>query len=96
MSRSDELLQQFQQHMVRWARPIRNGTGATDLVFSVVPGDGFTLRVVWKNGGEYVRHYSKVFIFGQGYDEMSCSIKKRACDYARDFMREVLAQRGAI
>jgi hypothetical protein len=102
MDRGTVLLQTLCGQLRGWADPIRRATYATSVDF--LPGkDGeFTLRVVWPSREDGPQHYDKEFtrpeVFGVSYagSPLAWRVQRRACDYARDVMREVLAARGAL
>jgi hypothetical protein len=84
-----------------WVDTIRRGVGATDLEMADAPEGEFILRVKWKNhDGERVheRLFSREFVFGPTFSgsPLAYCVQKRACDYAKDFMREILTQRGVL
>lgn len=96
MDRGDILLQGFRQQLSGWFNTISRSTGS-ELEVQQVPADGFILRASWK-GGQYERHFSKRVCFGSSFSLSTAAwrIEKRACDYARDFMRDVLSRRGVL
>lgn len=96
MSRSDDLLQRFRVDLQAWSRTIQRGVGATDLVFHPVKAGGFRLEVKWKDGGSYDHTFTKAEVFGPNHGEVACEVQKLVCCYAKDFMHEVLAVRGAL
>lgn len=101
MSRSVALLQGLRTQMGCWFDTIRRGVGATGLECVDAPEGEFILRVTWKTpDGEktHERLFSREFVFGHTAtgSQLAFRVQKRACDYAKDFMREVLAQRGAL
>ena len=80
---------------------IRRATGAHQATFVANEGGEFTVRVVWKVGDEervYEKKFTKAFVLGASFHRPmpEWHLQKRACDYARDIMREVLALRGAL
>lgn len=81
----------------RWCDTIRRATGASTVSMQNVPDDGFILRAKWANG-EYTRHFSKDYVFGgtRSLNEGAWHTQKKVCEYAREFMREVLHIRGAL
>jgi hypothetical protein len=100
MDRGDALLQGLRQQLERWFDPIRRSTGATGVEFVAHPNGEFALRVKWWDGGD--RHHDRVFtrqeVFGASYGNtpLSWRVQRRACDYARDCIRQVLTVRGVM
>jgi hypothetical protein len=84
-----------------WLRPIQRTTGAHSISF-VPHGDGeFSIRVAWKVGDKeqaYEKKFTKAYVLGSSFHRpmLEWRLEKRACDHARDIMRDVLAQRGAL
>jgi len=99
-------MQQLRAQLEPWHRAIKRGVGATEIEVIPMPQDRgeFILKVTWRTpNGErvqrtYERLFSQEFVFGRTYggDPLALAVQKRACDYARDFMREVLNMRGAL
>jgi hypothetical protein len=84
-----------------WVDTIRRGVGATELELADAPDGEFILRAKWKTkAGEKVHEhlFSREHVFGRtaAGNPLAFRVQKRACDYAKDFMREILAQRGAL
>lgn len=79
---------------------IQRGIGATDLQLVPTQARGeFILRAEWKGANGPTTHeklFSQELVFGRtfGGSPLALSIQRRACDHARDFMREVLNLRG--
>lgn len=101
MDRATALLQGLRTQLGCWVATIQRGVGATELEFVDAPQGEFLLRVRWKTAaGEKVheRLFSREYVFGStaAGNPLAFRVQKRACDYAKDFMREVLAQRGAL
>lgn len=81
-----------------WVGPIQRGVGALEVTLDDAPNGEFFLRAKWKGDRQHEQLFSKEFVFGstaQG-SPFAFRVQKRACDYAKDFMREILAQRGAL
>ena len=99
MSRDTELLQELRAALGGWVDVIHRATRAEVGMQDAEQGE-FLLRAVWKvpEGTQvFARLFSKEFVFGPTYGStQGCRIQKRPCDYAKDFMREVLAQRGVL
>ncbi len=85
-----------------WLATIQRGTGLTDIAFVDGPAGSFTLLAKWKtkDGKEksFSRDFTREFVFGRtaSGSPLAFRVQKRACDYAKDFMREILALRGAL
>jgi hypothetical protein len=100
LDRAAILLNQLREKLNTWIPSIQRATGST-VVQSEQPGGEFILAVLWnKNGVEsrYEKAFTKAFVFRASMHrpQLEWHVEKRACDYARDIMREVLAQRGAL
>lgn len=85
MNRGDVTLQDFRRKMQGWFGMIERGANVS-LRIEAVPMNGFFLIAQFRNGEEYRKHYTPTYIFGQP--------RKKACDHARDFLRELLQLRG--
>lgn len=102
MDRGTTLLQGLRAQLGCWFDTIRRGVGATDLECTPAENGEFILRVTWKTkAGEEKKHerlFSRDFVFGHTAtgSPLAFRVQKRACDYAKDFMREILAMRGAL
>lgn len=92
------LLQGLRNQLQGWMQTIKRATCATDVLFVPLADGEFVLRVEWQyKGGEkktFDRTFSKSEILGT--NPAQWRVQRRACDYARDIMRDVLAARGAI
>jgi hypothetical protein len=94
------LMRMLQSQMTGWLDVIRRGVGAEKVEFS--PRDGgkeFAVIVTCKTkAGEkvYESHFSRQRVFGESMrgPQLTWRIQKKACDFARDVMREVAEQRG--
>ena len=100
MDRGELLLQQLREKLNTWVGSIQRATGSTVTV-KPEPGGEFIFSVSWnKNGVEsrYEKAFTRAFVFRASMHrpQLEWHVEKRACDYARDIMREVLAQRGAL
>lgn len=97
MDRAALLLQGLRAQLVGWTATIQRGVGATHLELADAPDGEFVLRVTWRTGA-HEQLFSRAFVFGPTLtgSPLAYRVQKRACDYARDFMREILAQRGAL
>lgn len=99
-SRDVILMRMLQNQMSGWLDVIRRGVGAEKVEFS--PREGgreFTVVVTCKmKEGEkvYESHFSQQRVFGASMrgPVLGWHIQKKACDFARDVMREVAEQRG--
>jgi hypothetical protein len=100
MDRAEALLQGLRRQLEYRFDSIRRSTGATGVAFVVKPGGEFAIEVTWKmKDGEvktFLRHFTKQEVFGSSYsgNPMAWRVERRACDYARDCIRQVLAARG--
>lgn len=100
MTRDIVLLKRLRAQLGVWTATIQRSVGAqrVEIVSAQEPGE-FTLRAEWADGDVHVSHsrtFSRQYVFGHtcGGNPLALAIQKRACDYARDFMREVLNMRG--
>jgi hypothetical protein len=98
MDRATSLLQGLRVQLGCWVSPIQRGVGALEVVFVDAPAGEFILRAKWKGDRQHERLFSREFVFGSTAlgSPLAFRVQKRACDYAKDFMREILAQRGAL
>ncbi len=101
MDRGLTLLQGLRTQIGCWFDTIQRGVGATELECADADNGEFILRARWKTkDGEktHERHFSRDFVFGHtaSGSPLAFRVQKRACDYAKDFMREILALRGAL
>jgi hypothetical protein len=101
LNRAEVLLQQLYGKLGTWLPAIRRATGAADACFVPRPGGEFNIRVEWKlrdGVGVYEKEFTKAYVFGGTFHRPQAEwhIEKRACDHARDIMREVLALRGVL
>lgn len=100
MDRGAALLRGLQDKLKAWADYIRRCTNG-EVVFTQQSGGEFDITVRWPNkgsaAGEYTKSFTKPFVFGGTYtlSQNAWAIEKKACDHARDIVREVLARRGA-
>jgi hypothetical protein len=101
MDRGAILLQGLRGQLEGWLDTIKRATSATSVSFVTHAQGEFTLRIEWKKDGA-VQHFDRMFtrpeVFGAsyGHSPMSWRVQRRACDYARDVMRQVLSARGVI
>ena len=100
MDRGLALMQRFRGQFSTWMQTIQRGIGATDLqMIPTQEREEFILRATWK-GPDGERTHEKLFsqelVFGRTYggNPLALAVQRRACDHARDFMREVLGMRG--
>jgi hypothetical protein len=102
MDRGSIILQELRKRLNDgWIGGIRRATGAHQVTFVVNDDGEFTVRVVWKVGEEervYEKKFTKAYVLGASIHRPMAewSLQRRACDHARDIMREVLAQRGVL
>lgn len=68
-----------------WIPKIERGAGVT-ITVNHIPQDGFELVARWGNGVEKRKHYSMDYVLSRP--------KKKPCDHAKDFLRELLEARG--
>lgn len=84
-----------------WLDSIRRATGATSITFEPLSTGEFVLVVSWKNGEQehsFKKEFTKALVLGSSLRRPMAEwhVEKRACDHAKDIMREVLAQRGVL
>jgi hypothetical protein len=65
------------------------------------PGGEFGLQLLWRtpNGEKtFVKEFTCAFVFGVTHrgSPQARAVQKRACEYARGVIREVLEQRGVL
>lgn len=102
MDRGDALLQGLLVKLKAWGDYIRRATHATEVLFQPRELGEFTVVVRWKDRknteGEYQKDFTRPLVFGGTYTltPLAWSIEKRACDYARDIVQEILRQRGVL
>lgn len=100
VDRGTVLLQGLRQQLQGWADPIRRATCATSVTFIPHELGEFTLRVEWmsKEGTTktFDRKFTRQEVFGSSYGHSPAGwrVERRACDHARDTMRQVLEARG--
>jgi hypothetical protein len=98
---SEVLLQGLQQKLSTHLGSIKRATGAITSLIEPAANGEFVVRVAWLVDGAveiYEKAFAKSFVFRNcmSKPQLEWHIEKRACDYARDIMREVLAQRGIV
>lgn len=102
MDRGALLLQGLRTQLGCWFTTIQRGAGLTSLEVVDGPDGAFTLLAEWKTKEGKPEFFSCDFtrelVFGRtaGGSPLAYRVQKRACDYAKDFMREILARRGAL
>ena len=100
MDRGDALLNGLRNQMERWQDPIKRATCAATVSFISRQNGEFTVRVEWRQKDceaktfDYEVTRKGVFGASYGHSPLTWRVEKRACDYARDVMRQVLAARG--
>lgn len=87
MDRPDVVLQDLRRQIEVWFPVIARGAHVT-VRSEIVPKDGFVLIATFGNGEEKKKHYSVSYI--------QANQKKRTCDHAKDFLRELLLVRGVL
>lgn len=97
MDRGAALLQGLLSNLRQWAPHIRRATCAREVEVEYGERGAFSLVVSW-DGGLYRKDYTPEFVFGASYTlpPDAWAIQRRACDYARELMREVLRRRGVL
>jgi hypothetical protein len=102
MDRGAVILQALREKLERgWTESIRRSTGAHSVSFKPLTGGEFALVVAWKNGDKdhvFEKEFTRAYVLGASLHRPmpEWHLQKRACDHARDVMREVLAQRGVL
>jgi hypothetical protein len=100
MDRGDVLLGRLMSHLGGWFDTIRRGTGSHSVATTVTPSNGFKLRASWKTkaGAEehFERAFTKEFVFGNSFTAgpNGWHVQRRTCQYAREFIGDVLKARG--
>jgi hypothetical protein len=102
MDRSVALMRALQRRLAGWFDVIRRATGAQDLRFENHDDGSFSLVAEWAGGSRDASSFAKMFtrekVFGRSHALPSEAqfVERRACDHARDFIREILERRGVI
>lgn len=101
MSRGAELLQGLKKKMLVWSDPIRRATGASTVLFLSSPDGSFIVQVRYlhqKTDRLYTKHFTPEYVFGStlGPNPLTLRVQRLVCDYARDVIRDVLEERGAL
>jgi len=101
MDRGTALLQNLRKKLEGWVSPIQRATGASSVEFIPRDAGEFSICVAWKSGDtlcSFDRLFARKEVFGASYalGPSSWHVQKRACDYARDLIRQVLEQRGVL
>ena len=101
--RATVLLTSLQNNLHGWLNTIKRGTGATSVELIPVPdGSGeFSIEVIWDKAGErksVTKVFTRAYVFGDSMrlSPLAWTVQRRACDHARDVMREVLTQLGVL
>jgi 3-phenylpropionate/cinnamic acid dioxygenase small subunit len=99
MDRGEALLQGLRRQLEHRLDSIRRSVGATTVSIVPQPDGEFSIRVEWvmKDGTKTFDHsFTQRSVFGASYmgSPMAWRVEKKACDYARDCIRQVLAARG--
>lgn len=102
MDRGAVLLQGLRDKLFSgWARSIQRSTGAHNVEFVTRENGEFAVRVSWKKGEVdkvFEKEFTRAHVLGPSLHRpmMEWHMQKRTCDYAREIMCEVLAQRGVL
>ena len=100
MDRGTALLQDLRRKLAGWQDYIKRCTHATEVLFVNKEGGEFDLVVHWVNkqqsAGEFTKNFTRRFVFGGTFSlsPNAWAIERRACDHARDIVREILSKRG--
>jgi hypothetical protein len=80
---------------------VQRATRANDV--RVEPGEHgeFSILVSWDHKGQagsYLKAYTRQAVFGPSYSlaPEAWSVQRKACEYARELMRDVLQRRGIL
>lgn len=101
MDRGAHLLQGLRTKLKTWVPFMQRATKGTVEFISRADGE-FAVAVRWKNrdgsDGEFIREFTKKYCLGVTFTLPSGSwaVEKKACDYARDVVRDVLGARGVL
>ncbi len=97
LNHSGALLQGLRKKLDTWLASIERATGATSVAYVQLEGDEFALRVEWAEHS-YQREFTRASVFKGTFHrpQVEWRVEKRACDYAREIIREVLSQRGVL
>jgi hypothetical protein len=98
MDRGEALLFDLRNKLEsRWAETIRRATGAT-LTFAGLPGGEFVVKCSWGEAKTYEKTFTRERVFGGSYNNgvQGWHVERRACDHARDLIRELLVERGVL
>lgn len=103
MDRPTALLQALLNQLKNWGPRISRSVAASSLEFKAgAPTGEFSVVVKWqpKQGPEveYVKVFNRDFVFGPSMtlSPMAWRTQKKACDYAREIINEILSQRGVL
>jgi hypothetical protein len=100
MDRGVVLLQGLRRQLEKWLDPIKRSTCASKVSFVPLMNGEFLLRVEWtlRDGTTrgYDHEFTRSMAFGSSYGNspLAWRIERRACDHARECIRQVLAARG--
>lgn len=98
MDRPEALLQGLKHKLQSWLAFITKTSFATSVV--ILPGSSgeFSVVVTWDKPtkGEYTKVFDRATVFGRSMQlsPAAWTVQKCVGDFARDVVREVLAQRG--
>ena len=98
MDRGETLLRGLQDKLKAWADYIQRCTHATVSFVPMAHGE-FEVVVNWPAqggpAGEYKKAFTRSFVFGGTFQlsPNAWTIERKACDHARDIVRDVLNKR---
>jgi hypothetical protein len=103
MDRGGVLLQQLREKLgAGWMGSICRSTGAQTAKFVGRENGEFAVTVIWhlKDGTEkvFTKEFTRTYVLGSSFKRpmLEWRIEKRACDYARAIIQDVLSQRGVL
>jgi hypothetical protein len=98
MDRGEALLSDLRNKLeAGWADTIRRATGAR-LTFTGLPGGEFVVKCLWGETKTYEKTFTRERVFASSYMQgmHGWRVERRACDHARDLIRELLVERGVL
>lgn len=97
------LMKMLRSQLEGWLPVIARAAGAQKAELEVLEGGKeFAVVVTWKHPDrdavKCTAYFSQLRVFGESMKgpHLTWRAQKRACDFARDIMREVLQQRGVL
>lgn len=100
MDRGGALMQGLQGKLKAWADYIKRCTYG-EVTFVQKTGGEFDVVVRWPStrggpAGEYTKSFTRRYAFGGTFSlsPNAWSVERRACEHARDIVREILEKRG--